>query len=140
MADAAANKALVERFWGDLGRRDWDAVAAYFGPDSHYTDVCAPEEGAFGADRIVARLRLGIEPLAGYEPKPPKLVVAEGDAVVVEHTEEWRWHTGESVVLPFVSVHEVRGDTIVRWHDYWDLQTLMGAAPAWWVEHIMGGY
>jgi hypothetical protein len=28
----------------------------------------------------------------------------------------------------------------VRWWDYWDLQTLMGAAPAWWVEHIMQGY
>lgn len=140
MADTAANKATVERFWADLGRRDWDAVATYFGPESHYTDVAAPEPGAFGAERIVARLRLGIEPLEGYAPQPPRLVVAEGDAVIVEHTEEWRWHTGESVVLPFVSVHEVDGDVITRWHDYWDLQTLLGAAPQWWVEHIMQGY
>ena len=140
MGDAVANKGLVLRFWDDLARRDWDAVARYFDDDSHYTDVCAPEPGAFGAERIVARLRLGIEPLEGYVPSPPKLVVAEGDAVIVEHTEEWRWHTGETVVLPFVSVHEVRGDTIARWHDYWDLQTLMNAAPQWWVEHIMGGY
>lgn len=140
MSDPAANKAVVLRMWGDLGRRDWDAIATYFGPDSHYTDVGAGEDGATGAERIVARLRLGIEPLEAYDPKPPKLVVAEGDGVIVEHSEEWHWHTGESVLLPFVSVHEVRGDTIVRWHDYWDLQTLMNAAPQWWVEHIMKGY
>lgn len=140
MGDAAANKALVERFWSDLGRREWDAVARYFGPESHYTDVCAPEEGAFGPERIVARLRLGIEPLATYEPQPARLVVADGDAVIVEHSETWTWATGETVTLPFVSVHEIAGETITRWFDYWDLQTLMNAAPAAWVEHIMGGY
>jgi limonene-1,2-epoxide hydrolase len=37
-------------------------------------------------------------------------------------------------------VHEIAGETITRWFDYWDLQTLMNAAPAAWVEHIMGGY
>jgi limonene-1,2-epoxide hydrolase len=137
---AAASRALIERFWDDLGRRDWDAVAQYFGPDSHYTDVCAPEEGATGVERILARLRLGIEPLTAYEPLPPKLVVADGDAVVVEHSERWTWRDGETVVLPFVSVHEVRDSTIVRWHDYWDLQTLLSAAPQWWLDHIAGGY
>jgi limonene-1,2-epoxide hydrolase len=140
VADAAANRALIERFWADLGRRDWDAVATYFGPESHYTDVCAPEEGAFGPERIVARLRLGIEPLTEYEPLPPKLVVADGDAVIVEHSERWVWRDGETVTLPFVSVHEVAGDVITRWHDYWDLQTLLNAAPQWWLDHIMGGY
>ena len=140
MSDTEANKDLVGRMWADLARRDWDALPAYFGPESHYTDVGAGEEGATGPDRIVARLRLGLEKLEGYEPKPPRLVVAEGDAVIVEHSEEWRWHTGESVLLPFVSVHEVRDGVITRWHDYWDLQTLMNAAPQWWVEHIMQGY
>jgi limonene-1,2-epoxide hydrolase len=140
MGDAAANKALVERFWSDLGRRDWDAIGRYFGPVSHYTDVCAPVEGAIGPERIVARLRLGIEPLAAYEPQPPRLVVADGGAVIVEHSETWTWATGETVTLPFVSVHEITGETIMRWFDYWDLQTLMNAAPAAWIEHIMGGY
>ena len=45
MTTAADNKALIERFWGDLGRRDFEAVGAYFAPDGHYTDVPAPEEG-----------------------------------------------------------------------------------------------
>jgi limonene-1,2-epoxide hydrolase len=43
-------------------------------------------------------------------------------------------------VLPFVSVMEVRAGKLVRWWDYWDMQTLMSAAPEWWVEHIMQGY
>jgi limonene-1,2-epoxide hydrolase len=133
------NRALVERFWQDLYRRDFDAVASYFTDQSHYTDVCAPEEGAYGPERVVARLRLGIEPLAGYEHEC-KHIVADGDLVVTEHAELWQWHTGESVLLPFVSVHELRDGKIVRWHDYWDMQTLMNAAPQWWVEHIMVGY
>ena len=29
---------------------------------------------------------------------------------------------------------------IRRWTDYWDLQTLLGAAPAWWIEEIAAGY
>jgi limonene-1,2-epoxide hydrolase len=43
-------------------------------------------------------------------------------------------------VLPFISVHEISDDRIVRWHDYWDLTTLMNTAPQWWIEHIMNGY
>ena len=34
-------------------------------------------------------------------------------------------------------MHEIRDGKLVRWWDYWDLGTLMNAAPAWWVEHIM---
>lgn len=67
-------------------------------------------------------------------------MIAEGDVVITEHGEEWHWHTGEEVILPFVSVHEVSDGKIVRWWDYWDMSTLMNAAPQWWVEHIMEGY
>ena len=67
-------------------------------------------------------------------------MVADGETVMTEHEEIWGWHTGETVTLPFVSVHELRNGKIVRWFDYWDLQTLMSAAPQWWVEHIMVGY
>lgn len=139
MDDAAASKQLIEEFWADLYRRDFDKVGAYFADDGHYVDVCAGEEGAYGPEKIVARLRLGIEPLAAYI-HHPRLMVAEGSTVVTEHTEEWHWHTGEQITFPFVSIHELRDDKITRWWDYWDLQTLMNAAPAWWVEHIMAGY
>ena len=67
-------------------------------------------------------------------------LVVTDDMAVTEHGEEWHWHTGEQVVLPFVSVMELRDGRILRWWDYWDMQTLMNAAPEWWVVHIMAGY
>jgi limonene-1,2-epoxide hydrolase len=133
------NRALVERFWADLARRDFAAVAAYFTADGHYTDVPAPEDGAFGPAAIEARLRLGLEPLERYVLHPGP-IVADGDLVITEHAEEWFWRTGEHVRLPFVSVHEIHDGRMTRWWDYWDLGTLMGAAPQWWIDHIMGGY
>lgn len=139
MTTPAENKALIERFWGDLARRDFDAVGAYFTPDGHYTDVPAPEEGAFGPAEVAARLRLGLEPLANYELHDGP-IVADGDLVITEHRETWHWESGESVTLPFVSVHEIRDGQIVRWHDYFDLNTLLSAAPEAWMTHIMVGY
>jgi limonene-1,2-epoxide hydrolase len=138
--DRAAALARIESFWAALYARDWALVASYFGPDSEYTDVCSPaDDVARGPDLVVARLRLGLEKLAGYEHNL-SLMVADNGTVVTEHAETWHWHTGESVTLPFVSIQELDGETITRWWDYWDLQTLMGAAPAWWIEHVAEGY
>ncbi len=134
------NRATVEGFWGALYDREWERIASYFREDSEYTDVPSPaDDVARGPTQIVARLRLGLERIAGYD-HDLRLMVADGDTVVTEHSETWRWHTGESVTLPFVSVQELRGGAIVRWWDYWDLQTLMNAAPAWWIEHVAQGY
>jgi ketosteroid isomerase-like protein len=134
------NKEIVRRLWDALYRRDWDGIAGFFDARSEYTDVPSPaDDVARGPALIVARLRLGLERISGYE-HDLRLMVAEGDTVVTEHTETWHWHTGEQVTLPFVSVHELRDGTIVRWWDYWDLQTLMGAAPDWWIEHVAQGY
>jgi limonene-1,2-epoxide hydrolase len=134
------NKARVEEFWGALYERDWDRIGSFFTEESEYTDVPSPaDDVAHGPDQIVARLRLGLERISGYE-HDLRLMVAEADAVVTEHSETWHWHTGEEVTLPFVSVHELRDGAILRWWDYWDLQTLMNAAPDWWIEHIMQGY
>ena len=134
------NKEIVGGLWDALYRRDWDGIAGFFDARSEYTDVPSPaDDVARGPALIVARLRLGLERISGYE-HDLRLMVAEGDTVVTEHTETWHWHTGEQVTLPFVSVHELRDGTIVRWWDYWDLQTLMGAAPDWWIEHVAQGY
>jgi limonene-1,2-epoxide hydrolase len=140
MGNPAANRALVEQFWEDLYRRDFDRVGAYFAPDGEYTDVpTPPDDVARGPAEIAARLRLGLAPLEGIGHEI-RMIIADGDTVVTEHVEVWHWPTGERVRLPFVSVHEVRDGKLVRWWDYWDLQTLMAAAPAWWVEHVMKGY
>jgi ketosteroid isomerase-like protein len=131
------HRELVERFWSDLYRRDFDAVGAYFADDGEYTDMPTPgEDVARGPAQITARLRVGLGPLAGIS-HDVRTMVCEGDTVMTEHVEHWEWPTGERASLPFVSVQQVRDGKFVRWWDYWDLATLMNAAPAWWVEHIM---
>jgi len=140
MSDAAANKQRVQQFWAALYARDWDAIGSFFDEDSEYTDVPSPADDiARGPTQVVARLQLGLGKISGYE-HDLRLLVAEGDAVVTEHAETWHWHTGEQVTLPFVSVQQLRDGQIVRWWDYWDLSTLMNAAPDWWIEDIAKGY
>jgi len=98
------NKALVAQFWADLYTRDWDVVATYFDAGSEYTDVPTPaDDVARGPAQIVARLRIGLEPLAsiGHD---VRTTVGEGDTVVTEHVEHWEWPTGERASLPFVSM------------------------------------
>ena len=140
MSNAASNRQLIERFWVDLYSRKFDAIGAYFSEDGEYTDVPSPEDDvARGPRQIAARLRLGLEPLEAIY-HHPRHMVAEGDLVFTEHSEEWHWGTGERVVVPFVSVHEIRDGKIVRWWDYPDLAKLLAAAPQWWLEHISKGY
>jgi limonene-1,2-epoxide hydrolase len=137
---AEANRKLVTDFWSALYQRDWDRVGGFFTAESQYTDMTTPaDEVAIGPEQVLARLRLGLERISAYE-HDLRLMVAEGEAVVTEHTETWHWHTGEVVTLPFVSVQELRDGSIMRWWDYWDLQTLMSGAPAWWIEHVAEGY
>jgi len=134
---STTNRAIVETLWDTLYRRDFDAVGALFAADGEYTDVPTPDDDvARGPEQIAARLRLGLQPLSSISHEV-RTIVAKGDTVVTEHVELWEWPTGESARLPFVSVHVLRDDRIVRWWDYWDLATLMNNAPAWWVEHIM---
>jgi ketosteroid isomerase-like protein len=131
------HRATVERFWDDLYRRDFDAVGRYFADDGEYTDVATPpDDVARGPAQIAARLRLGLGPLAAIS-HDVRTIVCEGDTCVTEHVEHWQWPTGERASLPFVSVQHFRDGKLVRWWDYWDLATLMNAAPAWWVEHVM---
>jgi limonene-1,2-epoxide hydrolase len=131
--------AVTGAFWDALYARDWESVRSFFGPDSIYLDVpTGPTAAARGPDDIVKRLRLGLESLAGYD-HGPATVVADGGTVMTEHTEMWRWPTGETVTLPFVSVQHVEDSTITLWKDYWDLGTLMGAAPPDWMDQLTGG-
>lgn len=129
-------KALVTGFWNALYARDWPLIKTYFGPDSIYYDVpTGPSTAAKGPDGIEARLRLGLEGLTGYA-HGKSLTIAEGPIVVTEHTEHWTWPTGESVVLPFVSVQYIENGVIRLWRDYWDLGTLMEAAPPQWQDRL----
>ena len=142
-ADPAAttNVELIQAFWAALDARDFDGVGAFMAPDGHYVDVPVKDvdPGAHGPAETAARLRLGIAPLAEYVVHDGP-ISASGDFVVTEHSETWTWEEGVSVTLPFTSVMEVVDGRVTRWWDYFDLGTLMNAAPAWWTEHISGGY
>ncbi len=137
----ADNIAVVESFWEALGRRDFAALGALMSERGHYVDVPVIEldPGAYGPAETAARVRLGLEPLAAYALHAGP-IVATGDVVITEHAETWTWQEGVEVRLPFVSVQEVRAGKVDRWWDYFDLQTLMNAAPPWWVDHIASGY
>ena len=135
----ARNRQTVERYWDAHFRRDWDAMATFFGPTTHYTDVGLDPTGATGPAEIIARLRLGIEPLATYN-HFPRHTIAEGDLVVTEHMERWGFATGELIDHPFTSVMEVNDGQIVRWHDYSHLGNLLDQAPQWWLLHISNGW
>ncbi len=130
------NKRVVAELWESLYRKDWEGVASRIAPDGHYEDVPAPDPGATGPENVVRRLRVGLDAVARFEHDVHR-VVAEGEHVVVEHTETWHFDTGEKVVNDFVTVHVVRGGQIVLWRDYWDLNTMMSQAPKWWIEDIM---
>ena len=134
------NEQIIEDFWGALYDRDFDRIASFFAPEATYTDIGTPiDDLAVGPQQICDRLRLGIASVDDYS-HTPGLVVSNDDTVITEHQETWRWNTGESVTLPFVSVHVISNGLITRWTDYWDLQTLLGAAPAWWIDKIAAGY
>jgi ketosteroid isomerase-like protein len=86
---------------------------------------------------VIARLKIGIEPLEGYEHLPGTNMIGEGDLVMTEHTERWTFHTGEVIDHSFVSVTELRDGKIFRWHDYSNIPNITDNAPAWWIEHIV---
>jgi limonene-1,2-epoxide hydrolase len=129
------NKRVVAEMWSCLYRKDFDGVAARIAEDGFYEDVPAPDRGARGPANVVKRLRVGLDPVARFEHDVHR-VVAEGDVVVVEHTETWHFDTGESLRNQFVTVHVVRDGKIALWRDYWDLSTMMAQAPKWWIERL----
>jgi limonene-1,2-epoxide hydrolase len=140
MSTAATDPvSIVNALWDAVYDRDWARIASFFIADSIYYDVpVGAAAAARGPDGIVARLRLGIEPLSSYEHVRGQ-IACTGDVVMVEHAETWRWASGESVLLPFVTVHRVVDGKVLVWKDYWDYRTLLDAAPPGWTESLQAG-
>jgi ketosteroid isomerase-like protein len=128
------NKQVVQQFWDALAARDWSGMESLLTEDAHYTDVGVPGPGGYGPEGVIARLKIGIEPLEGYEHLPGTNMIAEGDLVMTEHTERWIFGTGEVVDHSFVSVTQLRDGRIFRWHDYSNIPNITDNAPAWWLE------
>ena len=134
MSDNDDPRAVVLRLWRELGRRDWDAVAALLSADCIYLDMpTGPTLAAKGPVDTVKRLRIGLAGLDEYA-NHDGLLIADGPDVVYEHSETWVWPTGERAELPFVTVHRVERGRISLWKDYWNLDTLTAAAPPNWMS------
>ena len=125
---------VVVGLWRALSRRDWNAVKSFLSSDCLYVDMPVPALAARGPDDIVKRLKMGLEPLAGYE-NHDGVLVSNGSDVMYEHSETWTFATGEQGVLRFVTVHEVVDGKIIVWKDYWDFNSLVGFAPR---DHFEG--
>ena len=124
---------VVHGMWAALSARDWEALKTYLSADCLYLDMpVGPAAAARGPEDIVKRLKIGLEPLASYQ-NFTGLMVSNGVDVMYEHREEWRWKTGESAVLPFVTVHRVEDGKVTLWKDYWDMAALTSHAPPTWL-------
>jgi limonene-1,2-epoxide hydrolase len=122
--------------WQALSRRDWDAVKTFLSADCIYVDMpVGLALAARGPDDIVKRLKVGLEPLAGYE-NHDGVLVSNGSDVMYEHSETWNWSSGETAVLQFVSVHRVVDGKVTVWKDYWDMGSMTAQAPPTWLEDL----
>ena len=127
---------VVLGMWKALSDRDWEALKTFIAEDCIYVDMpVGPAAAARGPEDIVKRLKVGLEPLAGYE-NHDGVLVSNGEDIMYEHSETWNWATGESTVLQFVTVHKVRDGKIVLWKDYWDFGGLVNHAPPDWMEQL----
>ncbi|OBF23707.1 limonene-1,2-epoxide hydrolase family protein [Mycobacterium kubicae] len=137
MTDVSTSTAqdVVLGLWAALSRRDWDAVKTYLTADCLYVDMPVPAVSARGPEDIVTRLKIGLEPLAGYE-NHDGLLLCDGADVMYEHSETWTFKTGEQGVLRFVTVHKVLDGKVALWKDYWDVASLSSFAPPNYFENL----
>jgi limonene-1,2-epoxide hydrolase len=129
-------EAVVLGMWNALSDRDWEAIKPFLAEACIYVDMpVGPAAAARGPEDIVKRLKCGLQPLAGYE-NHDGLLVSNGSDVMYEHSETWKWTSGESALLQFVTVHKVIDGRITVWKDYWDFGALLNHAPSDWMEQL----
>jgi limonene-1,2-epoxide hydrolase len=139
MSRIEENLALTRRFWDDLYAHRFDRLGAYFTPDAVYDDVPIPAARVVGPEAIVRKLRIGLERVEKHVHHVHR-VVADDETVVTEHTEDWHFDATHVVPLPFVSVQVIREGRITLWRDYSNIDALLSAAPAWWLEHVTASW
>jgi ketosteroid isomerase-like protein len=135
---AAENKATVEKMWKALADMDWETLKSCLHKDIHYQDVPSDDPGAHGPENTVKRLGVAFEHLSKQE-QITHHIAAEGDVVILDHTEKWTFKTGETAEHTFASVHEMKDGKIYRWSDYWDLNKFVSQFPDWFIEIMAKG-
>jgi limonene-1,2-epoxide hydrolase len=129
------NLVLVRRFWDDLYAHEFTRIGDHFAPAAVYDDVALPAARAVGPAAIVRKLEIGLGRVPRHVHHVHRMV-ADETTVVTEHTEEWHFAPDHVVTLPFVSVQVIEEGRIALWRDYSNIDTLLSAAPKWWLEHV----
>lgn len=139
MSRIAENTALIRRFWEDLYAHEFARVGTYFTADAIYDDVPIPAAKVVGPAAIVRKLEIGLGRVPKHVHHLHRMVADEG-CVVTEHTEDWCFAEDHVVSLPFCSVQVLENGRISLWRDFSNMDTLLSAAPAWWLEHIAASW
>jgi limonene-1,2-epoxide hydrolase len=129
------NADRLRALFDDLGRLDFDAVAAHCAADCVYEDVPYVEATVTGPEAIKAKLALGLGELERL-PTTIHELVESGDTILVERTEVWHHRTGERATLRVAAVFKFRDGRLTLWRDYWDAATLLGQQPKTWLPQI----
>lgn len=139
MSNREAHLSLTRAFWDDLYAHDFGKLASYFSDDAVYDDVPIPAARAVGPAAIVRKLEIGFARVPKHIHHLHRML-ADEHTVMTEHTEDWCFAENHIVSLPFVSVQEIHDGRITLWRDYSDMNTLLSAAPQWWLDHIMSAW
>lgn len=129
------NKTTVIAMWKALSDMDWDAMKACMHSEIFYQDVPTEDPGAHGPENTVKRLAVAFDHLAKQE-QVTHHIAADGDVVILDHTEKWTFKTGETAEHTFCSVHEMKDGKVYRWSDYWDVNTFVSQFPGWFLEEM----
>jgi limonene-1,2-epoxide hydrolase len=133
------NLALIRRFWEALYAHEFARVGTFFTADAEYDDVPLPAAKVIGPAAIVRKLEIGLGRVPRHVHHLHRMV-ADATTVMTEHTEDWCFAPDHVVALPFVSVQVLRDGRIALWRDYSNMDTLLSAAPAWWLEHVTSSW
>ena len=114
-------------------------MGAYFTAGAVYDDVPIPAARVVGPAAIVRKLRIGFARVERHTHHLHRMV-ADDETVVTEHTEDWHFAPDHVVALPFVSVQVIESSKISLWRDYSNIDTLLSAAPSWWLQHVTASW
>jgi limonene-1,2-epoxide hydrolase len=131
----SSNADLLRRFFNDLDRLDFAAVASHCANDCVYEDVPFAEATVTGPEAIRAKLEMAMATLKGLSNTIHELL-EDGDTAMVERTEVWHHPTGEHAPLKVAAVFKFREGKITLWRDYWDFPTFIRQQPATWMPEI----
>ncbi len=124
---------LVEAFFKTLEAMDFEATGRFFTEDGAYCDEPAREMDAIGPAGVTEKL---VKSIVGLDAFVMGVDTVVGDArrVTTRRTEEWHFSTGEVAKLPVLCMHEIEAGKIKRWHEFWNMPSLMAQMPQSWLE------